>query len=118
MTLLATCVIFLGPLIYIQNQQLIDSQLEHAGNIISQQTTQIKDLTAQQTSKGFESVKQYTGTYAAKAQEMVGSARQKIPMPASTKAPIKEGDFPSAPQSDLPASSLHEPKREAEPLLS
>ncbi|KIX03523.1 uncharacterized protein Z518_07076 [Rhinocladiella mackenziei CBS 650.93] len=118
LALLFTCVIFLGPLIYIENQELIDSQLEHAGNIISQQTNQIKELTAQHTSKGLESMKQYTGTYAAKAQEMVGSARQKIPSPTTSKAPVKEADFPPAPKTDLPTSSVEEPKSGSEPVAA
>ena len=118
MALLGTCATFLGPLIYLENKELIDSHIEHAGNVIGQQTNQIKDLTAQHTSKGFESVKQYTGTYAAKAQEMVGSARQKIPSPTTSKAPVKEADFPSAPKTDLPASSVEEPKNESEPTAA
>ncbi|KAL2410799.1 hypothetical protein ABEF95_001248 [Exophiala dermatitidis] len=117
--LVAANVAFLGPLIYLENRELIDAQLEHAGHIINQQTHQIKDLTAQHTSKGLESVKQYTGTAAAKAQEVVGSARQKIPAPSTvagsttssnTNKPVKEADFPSAPRSDLPAQSAADQK--------
>jgi len=113
LSLLFTCVIFLGPLIYIENKEMIDAQLENAGNIIGHQTSQIKDLTAQHTSKGLETMKQYTGTATAKAQEMVGSARQKIPSPTTTtgKAPVQEGDFPSAPKTDFPATSVeHKPE--------
>ncbi|KAK7887749.1 hypothetical protein LTR67_009652 [Exophiala xenobiotica] len=115
LSLLSTCVIFLGPLIYIENKEVIDAQLENAGNIIGHQTSQIKDLTAQHTSKGLETVKQYTGTATAKAQEMVGSARQKIPSPTTTtgsgKAPVQEGDFPSAPKTEFPATSVeHKPE--------
>ncbi|EXJ90232.1 hypothetical protein A1O1_03331 [Capronia coronata CBS 617.96] len=106
--LVGTVVAFLGPLVYLENKELIDSQLQHAGHIINQQTSQIKDLTAQQTSKGLESVKQYTGTYAAKAQEVVGSARQKIPSPTATKS-VNEADFPAAPKSDF-SSSVEAPK--------
>lgn len=110
--LVGTVVAFLGPLIYLENKELIDSQLEHAGHIINQQTHQIKEVTAQQTSKGLESVKQYTGTYAAKAQEVVGSARQKIPSPTTntTSKSVNEADFPSAPKSDFNPSSSEAPK--------
>jgi len=126
MSLLSTCVIFLGPLIYLENKEMIDAQLQNAGNVIGHQTSQIKDLTAQHTSKGLDTVKQYTGTATAKAQELVGSARQRIPQPATnttgttgttsststtgtngtSKAPFPENDFPSAPKTDLPASSM------------
>jgi len=118
MSLLSTCVIFLGPLVYLENQELIDSHLEHAGNLIGEQTSQIKDLTAQHTSKGLESVKQYTGTYAAKAQEMVGGTRQKIPSPTTGLAPVNETDFPNAPKTDLPASSAQEPSYGSTPLAA
>ncbi|KAJ9601912.1 hypothetical protein H2200_013582 [Cladophialophora chaetospira] len=116
MALIATSVIFLGPLIYIENKELIDGQLEHAGHIIGQQTNQIKDLTAQHTSKGLESVKQYTGTAAAKAQDLVGNARQRIPSPTTGKAPVKENDFPSAPKTDLHEPSADTLPRETEPV--
>lgn len=117
LSLLSTCVTFLGPLAYLENKEMIDSHLTHAGNIIGEQTNQIKDLTAQHTSKGLESVKQYTGTYAAKAQEMVGVSRQKIPSPTTGKAPVNEADFPTAPKTEFPASSVHEPL-ESTPLVA
>ncbi|ETI25388.1 hypothetical protein G647_02161 [Cladophialophora carrionii CBS 160.54] len=116
MALISTSVIFLAPLIYLENKEFIDAQLEHASHVIGQQTTQIKDLTAQHTSKGLESVKQYTGTAAAKAQDLVGTARQKIPSPTTGKAPIKENDFPSAPQTDLPDTNADVLQRETEPV--
>lgn len=102
MALISTSIMFLAPLIYIENKEAIDAQLEHAGNIIGEQTHQIRELTAQHTSKGLESMKQYTGTAAAKAQDLVGSARQRIPSPTTTKAPVQENDFPSAPKTNLP----------------
>jgi hypothetical protein len=116
MALIATSVIFLGPLIYIENKELIDGQLEHAGNVIGQQTSQIKDLTAQHTSKGLESMKQYTGTAAAKAQDLVGTARQKIPSPTTSKASVQENDFPSAPKSDLPETKVETLPHETQPI--
>lgn len=93
---------------------MIDSQLEHVGEIIGQQTNQIKDLTAEHTSKGFDTVKQYTGAYTAKAHDLVGNigaSRQKIPTPA-----VKEDAFPSAPKTDLPTTL--DTKAEEEPLLA
>lgn len=112
--LLSTIVTFLAPLIYIENKELIDSQLEHLATVIGQQTSQIKDLTAEHTSKGLDTVKQYTGAYTAKAQDLVGNigaSRQKIPPPA-----VKEDAFPTAPKTDLPASTAD--KVEQEPLLA
>lgn len=114
LTLISTCIVFLGPLVYIQNKELIDGQLEHASGVINAQATQVKDLTAHHTSKGIESVKAYTGDYAAKASDLVGSARQKIPTPATAKreptssTSINENSFPNAPNSDLPSGAAAE----------
>jgi hypothetical protein len=64
----------------------------------------MKDIAGERTSKGFESVKQYTGDYAAKAQEMMGSARQKMPASvgggAQAKPAVKESEFPTAPKDE------------------
>jgi hypothetical protein len=77
--------------------------LEHASNVVSAQTAQIKDIAGERTSKGFESVKQYTGDYASKAQEVMENARQKIPSVVGGgqyKQPVNESQFPAAPKSD------------------
>lgn len=108
LTLLSTCIVYLAPLIYITNKELIDGQLEHASQVISAQTTQIKEIAGERTSKGFESMKQYTGDYAAKAQDLMGSARQKIPatVGGQSKSTVKENQFPVAPKTDpLPEKS-------------
>lgn len=114
LSLVFTSVLYLAPLIYIQNKELIDGQLEHASNVIGQQTAQVKDLTVEHTSKGLESIKQYTNEYSSKASELIGSARQQIPIPgntatttSSTRSNVGESDFPSAPKSDLPSAAAH-----------
>lgn len=103
LSLISTCVIYLAPLIYIKNKHAIDQQLEHASGVISAQTSQIKDIAGERTSKGLESVKQYTGDYAAKAQDLMGSARQKMPATVGggqSKPAVKENEFPTAPKSE------------------
>ena len=106
MALISTCVIYLGPLIYVQNQEFIDEHITHAHHVIKEQASQVADLTAHHTSKGMESMKAYTGDYATKASEMVGTARQKIPLPATAKTePVSSTDFPTAPNSDLPSAA-------------
>lgn len=109
--LFATSVTFLVPLVYTQNKELIDSQLEHASNVVSAQTQQIRDVTADTASKSFESVKGYTNEYAGAASEYIGKSRQKIPMPAgtngSTGSSIKKEDFPEAPQNAFASSAEH-----------
>lgn len=106
LALLSTSVLFLGPLIYIQNQEFIDEQINHASEVVSAQATQVKDLASQHAGQGFETVKAYTGAGAAKAQELVGSARQKMPSPTLSKSQpasggnIKEESFPDAPKTE------------------
>jgi hypothetical protein len=89
-------------LIYLKNKDVIDGQLEHASGVISAQTNQIKDIAGERTSKGFESMKQYTGDYAAKAQDLMGSARQKMPASAGgqSKPAVNEKAFPAAPKNE------------------
>lgn len=102
------------PLIYTTNKEFIDSQYEHATAVVGQQTQQLKNITAEHTSKGLESVKAYTGDYASLASGYIGKSRQKIPMPStngtskSTTA-VKEGDFPQAPKTDPPSAEHTKP---------
>ena len=61
-------------------------------------------------------MKAYTGAGAAKAQELVGSARQKMPSPTLSKSQpargsnIKEESFPDAPKTEtFPTAPKTEP---------
>ena len=104
LALLSTCVAYLTPLIYLQNQEFIDEQINHVQGVISAQAAQVKDLASEHAGKGLESMHAYTGAAAAKAQELVGTARQKIPSPPLAKSrAVKENDFPAAPKTDLPS---------------
>lgn len=125
-TLFATCVVFLVPLVYTSNKELIDSQLEHANKVVSAQTQQLRDLTVEHTSKAAETVKGYTNEYAGVASEYIGKSRQKIPelipstngstgntgnmgstnVNTNTTAP-READFPKAPATDFASSAEH-----------
>lgn len=89
---------------------MIDQQLEHANKVVTQQTQQIREITAEQTSKGFETVKSYTGDYANLASEYIGKSRQKIPVingNSTATSDVKDGDFPKAPAVDFPSSAEH-----------
>lgn len=131
MALLSTCVIYLLPLVYVSNKELIDGHLENTGRIISEQTQQVKAMAGEHAGKGFETVKSYTNDYTNKASEYVGKSRQKIPATpgqsqtqSQTSVPsmqtqsqpqsaVQENDFPSAPKSELPSDS---PITQQEPL--
>jgi hypothetical protein len=73
----------------------------------------LKTITAEQTSKGLDTVKAYTGDYANLASEYIGKSRQKIPaIPGTTGASqsantVKVEDFPQAPKTDFASSAEH-----------
>ncbi|KAF2690075.1 hypothetical protein K458DRAFT_383206 [Lentithecium fluviatile CBS 122367] len=102
LTLIATIVTYMGPLIYIKNKEVIDAQLEKGYNIANQQATQLKDLGAQYTGNAAKTVQGYTKEYTAKAQETIASYRGR-----STSPEVKKESFPDAP--------VHEPVAEKEP---
>ncbi len=85
-------------------------------------------MAGEHAGKGFETVKSYTNDYTNKASEYVGKSRQKIPAmpgqsqtqgqsesPLQSQNAVNEGDFPSAPKSELPSDS---PITRQEPLPS
>ncbi|KAL9105438.1 MAG: hypothetical protein Q9227_009399 [Pyrenula ochraceoflavens] len=122
LTLLTACVVYLAPLIYITNQELIDEHVAKATDIVNSQANQVKSLAGQHTSRATETMKQYAGDYGAKAQEYIGTARQRMPSPTLTKAKpatsststVKDTDFPAAPQQD----PMAEVRKEAEAIPS
>ncbi|QDS72984.1 hypothetical protein FKW77_008843 [Venturia effusa] len=118
LALISTLALYLGPLVYIQNKELIDAQLKNAGDIVSQQSKQIKDMAAQHTKGATDTISTYAGEYTKKAQEMVGQSRQKIPgigTNGSTSA-TKTSDFPSVPKEE-PIADAQVPKPQPEAIL-
>lgn len=65
--------LYLTPLIYVQNRETIDELLDHTSHMVGQQTSQLKDLTAHHTSRATASVKSYAGEYSSKAQNYMGN---------------------------------------------
>jgi hypothetical protein len=103
MALLGASVIFLGPLIYVMNQELIDSNIEHATKVVTQQTQQVKEIAGQHTGKALESARTYAGEYAGAASDLLGKSRQKIP---ALNNSVKKEDFPTAPKTTLPSEPV------------
>lgn len=106
MALLSTCVLFLAPLVYVMNKELIDGHVEKTSQIVSEQAQQVKALAGEHAGKGFEAVKSYTGEYTNKATDYIGKSRQKIP---SAQPAVKQEDFPTAPKHDLPEATTTQP---------
>ena len=111
LALIADSIVFLAPLIYVQNKEFIDHHIHNAGNVINEQANQMKDLAAQHTGRATETMKQYTTEYTKKAQELMGSSGL-----SRQKAGLKTTDFPSAPKDEpVPASSTVKTEPEAAP---
>ncbi|XMA16431.1 hypothetical protein WAI453_009222 [Rhynchosporium graminicola] len=95
MSLIATSVLFLTPLIYKTNKQLIDENLARASSVINQQSQQVKHLASQQAARATETTKSFVGDYSAKAQEIIGSARGRSVSPTASAKPAKTEPFSS-----------------------
>lgn len=103
LALITTLVAYLGPLIYIQNKEVIDAQLEKGKNLASQQATQIKGLASQHAANASQTVQGLTQQYTTKAQETINQYRGRSP-----SAEIKKTDFPAAPKTELKSESNSE----------
>ncbi|KAK1752124.1 Reticulon-like protein 1 [Echria macrotheca] len=108
LALIATTVVFLTPLIYTTNQELIDSQLKHASEIVNAQTAQLKTVAQKHTEQASQITKQYMGDYTAKAQSLIKGARPDV----------KASDFPAAPKDDFKTPIVPASKVEQEPLVA
>ncbi|KAL9580685.1 MAG: hypothetical protein Q9212_004344 [Teloschistes hypoglaucus] len=109
LSLIAVSLVYLGPLVYISNQEFIDHHLENATNVANSQANQLKDLTAHHTSRATGAVKSYAGDYTSMAQSYIGSARGSTsPKAARSGATAGPGSAPAYTSSDFP----HAPKQE------
>ena len=115
LSLIVTSTIYLVPLIYVNNKELIDHQLANASEVVNSQANQVKDLAGHHTARATNTVKAYAGDYSAKAQEYIGSARGRsnspeIPNKSAANTPLKAG--PGAPPSYSSSDFPHAPKQE------
>ncbi|KAF2020831.1 hypothetical protein BU24DRAFT_456860 [Aaosphaeria arxii CBS 175.79] len=93
LSLIATTVAYLAPLIYIKNKEVIDAHLEKASSLASQQAAQVRDLAAQHTGQAAKTFQTYAGEYTHKAQETFNQYRGRSASPE-----VKKEDFPVAPK--------------------
>lgn len=116
LALIATITAYIGPLVYIQNKEVIDAQLEKGRSLASQQATQIRELASKQAANASQTVQGLTQQYTTKAQETINQYRGRSP-----SAEVKKEDFPSAPKTDLksePAAELPTKHENEPPLVS
>lgn len=98
LSLIGASCIYLGPLIYMTNKELIDHHLKNASDIANAQANQVRSLAGHHTARAQETVRAYAGDYSAKAQEYIGSARGRSTSPevnSSTPAKSEPGPGPN-----------------------
>ncbi|KAI3320044.1 Reticulon-domain-containing protein [Xylariaceae sp. AK1471] len=125
LALTGASVLFLAPLIYTTNKELIDYYVQEASNMLNSQSQQLKEVASKHTSQATEITKQYMGDYTAKAQQLIHRGGSASPEPVAAKPTpqfnVKETDFPEAPKKDFQSdfkSEEPEVKSEEEPLLA
>ncbi|KAI1426809.1 Reticulon-domain-containing protein [Xylaria sp. FL1777] len=120
LALIGTTVLFLAPLIYTTNQELIDHYVQEGSDLLNSQTEQLRQVASKHTSQATEITKQYMGDYTAKAQMMLHRGGSASPEPVSKPAPqsnIKETDFPEVPKQDFESKEV-DVKGTEEPLAA
>lgn len=101
LAVIATTVVFFTPLIYSTNQELIDTQLKHASDVVNAQTAQLRSVAQKHTEQATQVTKQYMGDYTAKAQALIKGAARHHEEQSQKAAPLQASDFPAAPQQNL-----------------
>lgn len=113
LSLIGVTVIYLSPLIYIKNKEVIDQQIENITQVINSQATQVKELAGHHAERATSTVKAYAGDYSTKAQNYIGNARGRSNSPevnVSSAQPNKSG--PSNPPNYSSSDFPHAPKQE------
>ncbi|KAI1184146.1 Reticulon-domain-containing protein [Nemania serpens] len=109
LALIGTTVLFLAPLIYTTNKELIDQYVDEGSHLVSSQTEQLRQVATEHTSHATEIAKQYMGDYTTKAQSLLHRGGSASPEPTSKPAPqsnIKEADFPKPPKQDFESEKV------------
>ncbi|KAH7145760.1 Reticulon-domain-containing protein [Dactylonectria estremocensis] len=123
LAVIGTTVVFLVPLVYTSNQELIDAQIQNASDLINSQTAQVKDVASKQIGQVSALSKQYAGDYTGKVQALLGGktpSRQVIVRPE----PVAETEFPNPPTEeptnaekvDFPEVPKEDPVAEKQPF--
>ncbi|TEA12955.1 Reticulon-like protein 1 [Colletotrichum sidae] len=129
LALIGTTSVFGIPLIYTSNQELIDAQLNKAGEVLNQQTSQFRTVASKHTAQAADITKQYVGDYTAKAQQLIGrrsvspeaspkpaSAAPAAPAPAAPS--VEEKDFPAAPSTEFANTEPVVPEKDTPMIVS
>jgi hypothetical protein len=97
LAIFATTAAFAIPPLYTSNQELIDSQIKQASDVVNAQTAQLRSAATKHTAQATSLTKQYMGDYTAKAQQMLRGK------------PVESSDFPAAPKGGFAAPTVEKP---------
>ena len=109
LALIATTVIFISPLIYVNNKEAIDNLLDRSSEAVNQQVGQLRDLTAHHTNRATESVKSYAGEYSSKASDLMArkggsplgpQKQERTLQPSDIAGTTDPSQLPSPPSTD------------------
>ncbi|KAL2216050.1 Reticulon-domain-containing protein [Thermoascus aurantiacus ATCC 26904] len=129
LALIGVTIAYMGPLVYINNREVIDAQIAHIQNVINTQANQVKDLASQHTAHATDLVKHYVDEYSSKAQEYMGNRRFGSPEmtkaspqikaePSPPQPAVKQEDFPEAPKAEPVSETAQEPEPKPEAVLA
>lgn len=77
LALLFTTLIYTVPLIYINNREVIDAQIDNASTLINEQTQQVRTIAAEQTQRATEIAQSTATDLQNRASELIGQAKQR-----------------------------------------
>ncbi|KPM36421.1 hypothetical protein AK830_g10149 [Neonectria ditissima] len=99
LAVISASVVFFVPLVYTSNQELIDTQINHASELINAQTAQVKGVASKQINQVSALGKQYVGDYTGKVQDLFSkpASRQIIIKPEPAAPAAREPEFPNPP---------------------
>ena len=114
LSLIGVSVVYLTPLVYVNNKEVIDQQIDKVTEVINSQASQVKEIAGHHAERATSTVKAYAGDYSAKAQTYIGNARGRSNSPevtTSSPQPTKSepGDAPNYSPSDFPHAPQQEP---------
>ncbi|KAL9055927.1 MAG: hypothetical protein Q9162_003223 [Coniocarpon cinnabarinum] len=110
LALVATCVVFVTPLVYVTNKEAIDDLLDRSSVAVNQQVNQLRELTAHHTNRATESMKTYAGEYSSKAQDLMARKGGSPLGPQKQEHTLKPSEVAgTAATSQLPTPPVTEP---------
>lgn len=133
LSLIVVTIAYFGPLVYMNNKEVIDAHIEEAQSVVNTHANQLKNLVEERTTHATGVVKQYVDDYSNKASDFLTPAprrsaspeMRKVSSPAIKKEPsaepeLKPSAFPEAPKEEPVYESIEpaEDTAQKEPLLA